>query len=84
MTTDLRAALTTLADRYDEMADRLTAGHPTTLLGHFTVTQQRQAERAHVLRRTAADIRELLVTGRIPHDLMTDAELDQHGTPTAS
>ncbi|MFD5491543.1 hypothetical protein ACFWH4_01040 [Streptomyces sp. NPDC127091] len=80
METDLRATLAALADRYDEMAERLTAGHPTTFYARFTVAQERQAERAHTLRRAAADLREALRTGRIPHDLMTDAELEQHGT----
>jgi DNA polymerase-3 subunit epsilon len=37
--------------------------------------------RAHAYRKAAADVREVLCTGRLPHDLMTDAELQQHGTP---
>lgn len=37
--------------------------------------------RAHGYRRAAADVRDVLRTGRIPHGLMTDAELEQHGTP---
>jgi hypothetical protein len=38
-------------------------------------------ERNHTLRTAAADVRDVLRTGRIPHPLMTDAELEQHGTP---
>ena len=37
--------------------------------------------RAHGYRKAAADVRDVLRTGLIPHDLMTDAELEQHGTP---
>lgn len=37
--------------------------------------------RAHGYRKALADVRDVLRTGRIPHDLMTDAELEQHGTP---
>jgi DNA polymerase-3 subunit epsilon len=36
--------------------------------------------RAHAYRTVARDVRDVLRTGRIPHDLMTDAELEQHGT----
>ncbi|MGW1949933.1 exonuclease domain-containing protein [Streptomyces sp. NPDC001940] len=38
--------------------------------------------RAHAYRKAAADVCDVLRTGRIPHDLMTDAELEQHGTRT--
>src|SRR5690606_33009323 len=81
--TDLRAVFATLAGRYDEMAERLTAGHPTTFYAHFTEAQERQAARAHAYRNAVADLRDVLHTGRIPHGLMTDAELEQHGTPAA-
>jgi hypothetical protein len=37
--------------------------------------QQLQIERAATYSRAATDLREVLATGRIPHGLMTDAEL---------
>ncbi|MGW7688906.1 exonuclease domain-containing protein [Streptomyces asiaticus] len=38
--------------------------------------------RAHAYRKAADDVLTVLRTGRVPHDLMTDAELEQHGTTT--
>lgn len=75
------AALTSLADRYEEIADRAPE-HPDTLyVDSLTPAQRAEHDRAAGYRKAAADIREVLHTGRIPHDLMTDAELEQHGTP---
>lgn len=37
--------------------------------------------RAHAYRNAISDVRDVLRTGLIPHALMTDAELEQHGTP---
>ncbi|WP_432053671.1 hypothetical protein [Streptomyces sp. bgisy022] len=82
--TDLRTALATLADRWEEHADALSAGLPTGFYAHFTEAQERQATRAPAYRKAAADLRDVLRTGRIPHDLMTDAELEQHGTSAAT
>lgn len=69
------SALNTLAERWERMAkagpdlgDQLLIDEPTPL-------QLQQRERADVYSRAAADLREVLVTGRIPHGLMTDAEL---------
>lgn len=76
-----RAALTTLADRWEQHADTLTAGLPTGFYARLTPAQERQTTRAHAYRKAAADVRDVLRTGRIPHDLMTDAELEQHGAP---
>jgi hypothetical protein len=45
------------------------------LIDEPTAAQRHQHERAATYRRAAADLREVLVTGRIPHGLMTDAEL---------
>lgn len=64
---DLRAAFTTLAERYEAIADKA-----TTDVGQGRARQIRQAAR---------DIRTVLTTGRVPHDLMTDAELEQYGAP---
>ena len=57
----LRAVLTTLADRWER-----TAAKATTALGKQRALQISQA---------AKDIRQVLTTGRIPARLMTDAEL---------
>lgn len=78
---DLRATLTTLAERWEQMAkgapdfdgDGLFIDEPTPV-------QLQQFERATTCGRAAADLREVLRAGRIPHGLMTDAELDAHGT----
>ncbi|MFL4904876.1 hypothetical protein ACJ6WF_17215 [Streptomyces sp. MMS24-I2-30] len=77
--TDLRAAFTTLADRYEEMAGRAPELPTSLYIDPLTPTQERQHERAVARRQAAADIREVLRSGRIPHDLMTDAEMEQHG-----
>lgn len=81
---DLRASLTTLAERWEQMAksapdlgDELFIDEPTPL-------QFWQIARASTYRRVAADLRDVLRTGRAPHDLMTDAELEQYGTPEGS
>jgi hypothetical protein len=60
---NLRAALTALADRYQQIADRA-----TTEVGKGRAMQIRQASK---------DIRRTLDTGRIPAYLMTSAELDE-------
>lgn len=79
--THLRDTLTELAARWDQHAATLTAGLPTTLYAEFTAAQERQSARSHAYRRAASDVRYTLRTGHLPHDLMTDAELEQHGKP---
>jgi hypothetical protein len=80
---DLRAALTTLAERYEEMADRAPK-HPEYLyIDPLTPAQRSEHDRAVGYRQAAADIRNVLRTSRIPHGLMTDAELEQHGASDA-
>lgn len=73
--TDRNIALASLADRWE----RLTKAAPNLgedlLIDEPTPVQQVQIERATTYGRTAKDLREVLATGRIPHDLMTDAEL---------
>ncbi|MFD9568079.1 hypothetical protein [Streptomyces sp. NPDC059994] len=64
------SAFNTLAERYEEIAAKT-----TTDVGKQRATQ---------LSRAAKDIRMVLTTGRIPHWLMTDAELEQYGTPEAT
>jgi hypothetical protein len=63
----IRGALADLAERYEETAAR-------------AVSDVAKA-RARQISQAAKDIRTVLTTGRIPHWLMTDAELEQHGTP---
>ena len=64
----LRAALDDLLERWAPMA-------------HCSDDAPEMAHgRAHGYRTALSDVREVLRTGRIPHDLMTDAELEQHGT----
>lgn len=83
-TVDLRTALTTLADRYDEIADRAPQ-HPKYLyIDPLTPAQRTEHDRAAGYRRAAADIRDVLCTGHVPHTLMTDAELEKYGTPEAT
>lgn len=60
---DLRTTLTTLAERWEQVAEYA------------------RAERAATYRTAASDLRDVLRTGVLPHPLMTDAELEQHGTP---
>ena len=75
----VRATLATLADRYAEMAGQHADRLPSDFFASFTPAQERVAERAHVLRMVAHDLRDVLRTGRIPHGLMTDAELNEYG-----
>ncbi|MEW1803262.1 hypothetical protein ACIGO7_35605 [Streptomyces virginiae] len=77
----LRATLTTLADRWSRMADHEEKAIPL-LDGPASVQVADVAtQRVHTYRQAAADLQEVLTAGRIPHDLMTDAELERHGTP---
>ncbi|MFL6096135.1 MAG: hypothetical protein ACJ71Y_11855 [Blastococcus sp.] len=71
----LRALLPDLATRWEQMAD-----HGDTAIGHFegpaaATLVAEVGERGRTYRKAAADVLEVLRTGRIPHDLMTDAEL---------
>jgi hypothetical protein len=63
-----------LADRWEQLAEQ-----GDEAIGHFegpaAVTLNAEVEeRGRVYRQAAADLREALATGRIPHDLMTQAE----------
>ncbi|MCF0086661.1 MULTISPECIES: hypothetical protein [unclassified Streptomyces] len=73
---DRSAALVTLADRWEEMASQGDA-----MIGHFegptaATLDAEVTERSRTYRKAAADVRDVLRTGRVPHDLMTAAELD--------
>lgn len=78
--TDLRAALTTLADRWEQVAGPAPDPSGGLFVDEPTPVEYAQAAQSDTYRRAAADIREVLTTGHIPHGLMTDAELDQYGT----
>ncbi|MFI1166502.1 hypothetical protein ACH4UM_23600 [Streptomyces sp. NPDC020801] len=79
--TDLRAALADLSGRWEHFADAIDPGLPKELLVDADSGQQWAATVAHTYRVTARDLRDVLRTGLPPHALMTDAELEQHGTP---
>lgn len=69
------SALNTLAERWERMAKAAPDLGDQLLIDEPTPVQKLQIERAATYSRAAADLREVLVTGRIPHGLMTDAEL---------
>jgi hypothetical protein len=68
-------ALNVLAERWERMGKAAPELGDDLLIDEPTPTQRVEHERAATYRRAAADLREVLVTGRIPHGLMTDAEL---------
>ncbi|MFE7233975.1 exonuclease domain-containing protein [Streptomyces sp. NPDC057596] len=76
----IRALLAELAERWEQMAKGAPDLGGELLIDEPTPVQLRQHERAATYRKAAADALTVLRTGRIPHDLMTDAELEQHGT----
>lgn len=73
------AELVKLAERWRRMAD---AGPD---LATLTQAQVPQYNRATTYGKAAADLNHVLQTGRIPHDLLTDAEEQRHAgeAPTA-
>lgn len=74
------SALNTLAERWERMAKAAPDLGDDLFIDEPGPGRREQIERAATYRKAAADLREVLVSGRIPHDLMTDAELEQHGT----
>lgn len=77
---DLRAALTTLAERWEQCADALTRDLPTDLFIESDSGTEWGATLAHGYRTSARDLREVLATSRIPNALMTAAEEEQYST----
>lgn len=73
---DLRATLATLVSRWREMAE--SSDQRAVKFANGTLSEL-CTDRAHRLRRAAEDIETVLRTGLVPHDLMTDAELERHG-----
>ncbi|MGW2725632.1 hypothetical protein [Streptomyces sp. NPDC001492] len=75
----MRAVLADLAGRWEQMAD-----HGDAAIGHFegpaaATLNAEVAERGHTYRKAAADIRDVLRTGRVPEDLLTSAEAASNG-----
>jgi hypothetical protein len=68
-------ALNLLAERWERMGQAAPELGDSLFIDEPTPAQRHQHERAATYRQAAADLREVLVTGRIPHGLMTDAEL---------
>jgi hypothetical protein len=77
----LRSALNTLIERWEQMAGPAPDPSQGLFVDEVTPAESARIERAHTYRTAAGDLRDILRTGRIPHPLMTDAELEQHGTP---
>lgn len=75
------SALNTLAERWERMAKAAPVLGDDLFIDEPGPGRREQIERAATYRKAAADLREVLVSGRIPHGLMTDAELEQYGTP---
>lgn len=78
---DLRTALATLAERWEQMAGPAPDPSEGLFVDEAGPFERERIERAATYRETAGDVRDVLRTGRIPHGLMTDAELEQYGTP---
>lgn len=77
----LRATLASLAERWEQLATQGEAA-----VGHFegpaaATLDAEVTERSTTYRKAAADVRDVLATGLIPHDLLADAELEQYGAP---
>lgn len=64
-----------LAERWEQLANSHAKGIPDTFHVDLAPFQRQEIGKAHSYRKAAKDLREVLATGRIPHDLMTDAEL---------
>lgn len=78
----VRAAFADLAARWESMAPKPPLGD--LFVDEVTPAEAHKVARDHTYRQAAADVRDVLRTGLPPHGLMTDAELDQYGTPEAT
>lgn len=78
----VRNALTDLAARWESMAPKPPVGD--LFVDEVTPAEAHRAARDRTYRQAAADVRDVLRTGHAPHGLMTDAELEQYGTPEAT
>ncbi|MGW4786157.1 hypothetical protein [Streptomyces sp. NPDC004230] len=77
---DLRDALTDLAERWEKHSSAIDVDLPRELFVEADTGKQWAATVAHSYRTAARDLRDVLRTGLPPHALMTDAELEEHGT----
>ncbi|GHD70452.1 hypothetical protein GCM10010317_077780 [Streptomyces mirabilis] len=77
----VRAAMADLAERWEQMAGPAPDPSQGLFVDEATPAESARVERAHTYRTAASDLRDVLRTGLPPHGLMTDAELEQHGTP---
>ena len=77
----LRALVADLAERWDQLAGPAPDWSEDLLVDEVTPAEAARVERAHSYRTAARDLHDVLRTGQIPHALMTDAELEQHGMP---
>lgn len=77
---NLRATLTMLAERWEQLAGPAPEPDEGLFVDQPSPAEYAQAAEASTYRRAASDVRDVLSTGRLPHDLMSDAELEQHGT----
>lgn len=80
----IEVTLTTLAGRWEQMAQGAPDFGDGLFVDEATPAQTGQHERATTYRKAATDLLDVLRTGRIPHDLMTDAELDGTGNTHAA
>lgn len=69
-----QATLATLTERWEQVAAMHSAGHPEGAVVDLSPFQREESGKAHGYRKAVSDVREVLAAGRIPHDLMTDAE----------
>jgi len=79
---NLPTVLGTLAERWEQEAATAEA-----TIGHFkgpaaATLDAEVSERARIYRQAAADLRDVLRTGLIPHDLMTRTERQQRDATT--
>ncbi|MEV6806543.1 ATP-binding protein [Streptomyces sp. NPDC051132] len=79
----IEVTLTTLAGRWEQMAQGAPDFGDGLFVDEATPAQTGQHERATTYRKAATDLLDVLRTGRIPHDLMTNAELDGTGNTHA-
>lgn len=79
--TDLRAAFADLADQWEQLAASMSAqaDHLRGPGAAEAALIARSAARTY--RAAASDVRDVLRTGLIPRELLTDAELQQHRAP---
>ena len=77
----LRAVLTDLADRWEQLAGPAPDLSEGLFVDEVTPAEASRVWHAAAYRSAASDLRDVLRTGLPPHGLMTDAELEQHGTP---